>query len=301
MASSKNQRKNKGGRKLEFFIYIVAVLLVCLLVLGVVKGVRKLIGWSFNSETQTDTIVSNIETVPARPTPSIVDSLPTVTPTDSVESKENLAAQQKPVTPENDYITYTKSGKDELDEWYLRLINGNNRLDPNWRTEMTDIGGQQIDSRIVEAYRDMCNAASADGANLWALSGYRSYSTQQELYTNRVARAKNENPSFNQAQAEDYAATHVARPGTSEHQSGLAIDFNSVETDFANTVEGKWLKKNAENYGFILRYEKDKQSKTNVTWEPWHYRFVGVKHAKRMNQLGYCMEEYVDHLKNGGN
>jgi D-alanyl-D-alanine carboxypeptidase len=115
-----------------------------------------------------------------------------------------------------------------------------------------------------------------------------------------VERAKNENPSFNQAQAEAYAATHVARPGTSEHQIGLAIDFNSVETDFGATAAGRWLKENANDYGFILRYEKDKQSLTGVTWEPWHYRFVGVKHAKRMTQLGYCLEEYVDYIRGGG-
>ncbi len=313
MASSKKRKKNKGGRKLEFAIYIIAVILVCLLILGVVKGIQKLTGGlADDTVTLTDVINPGADSSVTKPTPSIVDQTTSVSsqeasessqdasssPTSSTVSSGEAASTGKPA--KDDYVNYTKTGAAELDEWYLRLINGSSTLDSNWRTGMTDVGGEQLDSRIVEAYRDMCNAAAADGVTIYAISGYRSYSTQQRLYNNRVDRAKRENPSFNQAQAEAYAATHVARPGTSEHQSGLAIDFNSVETSFGNTKAGQWLKANAEDYGFILRYEKDKQSLTGVTWEPWHYRFVGVKHAKRMKELGMCLEEYRVHIQNGG-
>ncbi len=296
MAASQRRKKKKGGRKLEFAIYIVAVILICLMVLGTVKLAKLVIGTANGNTTTTSSqydVLSTVSSEPSRPAPSQVEG--TVSQEESSEE-----SSKQPVAPKGDYITYTKSGVEELDEWYLRLVNGTSTLDSEFKTGMTDVGGEQLDSRIVKAYRDMCSAASADGVNIYAISGYRSYATQKRLYNNRVERAKRENPNFTQAQAEAYAATHVARPGTSEHQSGLAIDFNSVETSFGSTEAGKWLKANAEDYGFILRYEKDKQGLTGVTWEPWHYRFVGVKHAKRMNELGYCMEEYVEHIRKGG-
>lgn len=318
MAQKKSQkRRKKGGRKLEFAIYIAGVLLVCLVVLGIIKGVRGLFG-------------ENGEDVSSLPASSVAEqstlsSQPTESQASSVESKEEEASSQeasseesssateskvvsstpsssttKP-TPKEDYITYTKSGVDELNEWYLLLVNPTHTIDSNWKTGMTYIDSEyQLDSRIIEPYKAMVRAAAADGVTLYPVSCYRPYSTQQRLYNNRVDRAKRENPSFTQKEAEVYAAARVARPGTSEHQTGLAIDFNSVETDFGSTKAGKWLKQHANEYGFILRYEQNKQSKTGVTWEPWHYRFVGVKHAKRMTELGYCLEEYVDHIKAGG-
>ena len=102
------------------------------------------------------------------------------------------------------------------------------------------------------------------------------------------------------AEAEKKAATIVALPGTSEHHLGLAVDINSVETSFEDTAAFRWLQENAENYGFILRYPKDKQEITKIIYEPWHYRYVGVEHAKTINGLGMCFEEYVEYLSNGG-
>ena len=187
----------------------------------------------------------------------------------------------------------------ELNDWNLFLVNPDHTIDENWApADLKSLGNDQsIDSRAYSAYNAMVKAAKKDGVSLWAVSGYRSYSKQNRLYNNRVTRSKNENPSFTQAQAEADAAQHVARPGTSEHQIGLAVDFNSVETSFASTKAGKWLKQNAAQYGFILRYEKEKQSLTKVTYEPWHYRYVGAKHALTMQEKGMCMEEYIQWLK----
>ncbi|MBR3844917.1 MAG: M15 family metallopeptidase [Clostridia bacterium] len=322
MATKKtNKRRKKGGRKLEFTIYIAGVLLVCLVVLGIVKGVRGLLGTdevdpsSPSSAPSQSEVVSSLssaisETASNIPSSDLEESSTEVSSnseestvssdTPSSSAPVSSAASSKPAKKE-DYINYTKTGVAELDEWYLLLVNPTNTISSSWSTDMTYLDSEyQLDSRIIEPYKAMVAAARADGVTLYPISCYRSYSTQQRLYNNRVDRAKRENPSFTQKEAEVYAATHVARPGTSEHQTGLAIDFNSVETDFGSTAAGKWLKQNANDYGFILRYEQDKQSKTNVTWEPWHYRFVGVKHAKRMTQLGYCLEEYIDYIKAGG-
>ena len=90
----------------------------------------------------------------------------------------------------------------------------------------------------------------------------------------------------------------INKPGTSEHNLGLAVDFNYVNLDFEETESFKWLQKNAENYGFILRYKKEKEEITKVDYEPWHWRYVGEKHAKKMNELDMCLEEYVEYLKN---
>ena len=96
-------------------------------------------------------------------------------------------------------------------------------------------------------------------------------------------------------QAENKAATIVARPGTSEHNTGLALDINCANDSFENTAAYKWLKENAENYGFIMRYSADKQDKTGVIHESWHWRFVGINVAKEMNRLQMCLEEYVEY------
>lgn len=327
MAASKNKKRKKkkgGGRKLEFAIYIAGVLLVCLVVLGIVKGIRALTGGGKSSDSSTDlpestvseTMQNEVGTSSATISENTASSNNTFSaPADSsaaassavtssqtsTQTASSPSSSQPAATNNGDYVNYTKTGSAELDEWYLFLVNPEKTIDSDWIADMTYIDSEyRLDSRIVTAYKDMVAAATDDGVNLYPISCYRSYDTQTRLYNNRVDRAKRENPSFTQQQAEVYAATHVARPGTSEHQTGLAIDFNSVETDFGSTEAGKWLKEHANDYGFILRYEKDKQSITGVTWEPWHYRFVGVKHAKRMTELGYCLEEYVDYLKNGG-
>ncbi len=314
MATKKNtRRRKKGGRKLEFTIYIAGVLLVCLVILGIVKGVRGLFGTAGEDETSSSPVSSAQSEVVSSLSSAVSETQSQTASEESEEetssteessaitSSQTVSSQASKPTPKEDYINYTKSGVAELDEWYLLLVNPQSTIDSDWIADMTYLDSEyRLDSRIIEPYKAMVAAAKADGVSLYPISCYRSYATQQRLYNNRVDRAKRENPSFTQKEAEVYAATHVARPGTSEHQTGLAIDFNSVETDFGSTAAGKWLKENANDYGFILRYEKDKQSKTGVTWEPWHYRFVGVKHAKRMTELGYCLEEYIDHIKAGG-
>ncbi len=305
-------RHKKGGRKLEFTIYLAGVLLVALVALGIWHGLRALThrGGEASSAPSAPSVVSSAPSSAASVAADSGDSAPSAAPTASSKAASSKAASKAeeepeessaPRAPKGDYIPADKTGAAELDEWYLFVVNPANPISSGWQADMTYLDSEyRLDSRIIEPYNDMVEAAAADGVSLYPVSCYRSYDTQDRLYRNRVERAKNENPSFTQQQAEDYAATFVARPGTSEHQTGLAIDFNSVETDFGSTEAGRWLKAHANDYGFILRYEKEKQPLTGVTWEPWHYRFVGVRHAKRMTELGYCLEEYVDYLKNGG-
>ena len=139
-----------------------------------------------------------------------------------------------------------------------------------------------IDKTAESALNKMINAAKQDGINLFIKSGYRSYSTQKTLYNNYVARD-------GVAAADRYSA----RPGHSEHQTGLAFDLNSLEQSFDETKEGKWLAEHCHEYGFIIRYPKDKEDVTCYMYEPWHVRYLGDDIAKDVYESGKCLEEYL--------
>ncbi|MBQ7860248.1 MAG: M15 family metallopeptidase, partial [Faecalibacterium sp.] len=110
------------------------------------------------------------------------------------------------------------------------------------------------------------------------------------------------NTGLDEAAATEKAKTVVTPPGCSEHNCGLAADINSpeyypLEEPFKNTKAYAWLCAHAEEYGFILRYPKDKEDITGIIYEPWHWRYVGVENAKAINASGLCLEEYVAQLK----
>ena len=138
-----------------------------------------------------------------------------------------------------------------------------------------------LTTECQSAFNELANAAAAEGLNIYELSGYRSYETQQNLYNRYVAQ---------DGQAE--ADTYSARPGHSEHQTGLALDVNSVLSSFAYTSEGIWLAENAWRYGFIIRYAQEKESITGYIYEPWHIRYVGKELAAVVTEKGVCLEEF---------
>lgn len=217
-------------------------------------------------------------------------------PSSSVPDDKDIVKTNR--LPNGDYIDYTVSGAAEADQWYLFLTNKWNPAGEDFEPESLikiNNDGHRLDSRAYGAYKDMVSAARADGVNIYSISAYRSYSRQQELYKQRIQRFINQG--LSEEEAIEKAGTIVAIPGTSEHQVGLAIDFNSVEQSFENTKAGKWLAENCTDYGFILRYPTDKTEITGIIYEPWHFRFVGVKHAKKMEELDMCLEEYILYLK----
>lgn len=193
---------------------------------------------------------------------------------------------------------------DELDDWNLRLVNKSNPLPDGYTLKTAKINasyardvGMAYDARAVTKLNAMCAAAEADHISLLVISSFRTHARQTTLFQNQLAKVKANNPSLSEAEAEKKAATVSAYPGTSEHELGLAVDFNSVEETFEHTAQFNWLQSHAAEYGFVMRYPKSKESTTGVIYEPWHYRYVGERHAKKMNELGYCLEEYVEYLK----
>ena len=137
----------------------------------------------------------------------------------------------------------------------------------------------------------MINDAKKDNINIYVSSGYRSVKRQTVLYNRKVSYFFKKG--FSKAQAEIEAAKIVAKPKTSEHHTGLAIDFNNIKDSFCKTKEYNWLLKNSYKYGFILRYPKNKSDITNVIFEPWHFRYVGLEHAKYIMENRICLEEYI--------
>lgn len=139
-----------------------------------------------------------------------------------------------------------------------------------------------LNKNAMAAFDNMKKAAAKDGNNLFVVSGFRSYSYQVTLYQRYVARSV-------QAEADRYSA----RPGHSEHQTGLALDLNSADSSFAGTKEAVWLAKNSYKYGFIVRYPKGKESITGYMYEPWHMRYLGIDNATKVFNSGLCLEEYL--------
>ena len=158
----------------------------------------------------------------------------------------------------------------------FRPTNPYSKTDKDWAIEM-------IDKDAMNAFNDMKSDATSLGLNIYIASGFRGYNSQERIYNNYVAK-----------DGKEAADTYSARPGYSEHQSGLCFDLNSVEDSFANTNEGKWINNNAYLYGFIIRFPKGKEDKTGYQYESWHLRYVGKELAKKLYNNGdwISLEEY---------
>ncbi|MDO4282927.1 MAG: D-alanyl-D-alanine carboxypeptidase family protein [Clostridia bacterium] len=139
-----------------------------------------------------------------------------------------------------------------------------------------------IDPTALNAYYEMKNAANQLGFSLEIMSGFRSYETQKGLYNRYVN-------TYGQAEADTFSA----KPGHSEHQTGLAFDLGWVDDEYADTAEGKWLAENCYKYGFIIRYPKNKEAITGYKYEPWHVRYLGNPLATDVYNSGLCLEEYL--------
>ena len=202
----------------------------------------------------------------------------------------------------NDIDTATPLPKSQK---YLILVNKTNKLNSSFVPEnirnlnIPFVGA--IDSNRMEAgaglaLERMFLAAKEDGVILQGRSGYRSYNTQKINYNNKVS-----------AMGQEQADKYVAKPGFSEHQTGLVMDivtpgYNKLDSGFKNTSAYKWLINNCADFGFILRYPEGKSNITGYNFEPWHYRYVGVEHAKIIMSNNLTLEQYLsDYANNSEN
>lgn len=181
--------------------------------------------------------------------------------------------------------------------WNLILVNPWNPLPDDFSVTLTElINGHYIDQRAYPDLQDMMDDARAAGLDPLICSSYRTTEDQKALYDNRVSRFLAEG--YTQEEAQTKAAKWVAVPGTSEHQTGLAIDivatsYQLLDESQKQTAEQQWLMENSYKYGFILRYPSDKSDITGIYYEPWHYRYVGKEAALEIYEQGICLEEYL--------
>lgn len=200
-----------------------------------------------------------------------------------------------PGQPDDTQATPTKS------DWNLLLVNPWNPLPQDYAAERTTLkNGHSIDKRAYEDLQAMMDGARAAGLSPLICSSFRTMEKQQSLFDKQVAKylAKG----YSKAEATAEAARWVALPGTSEHQSALAVDivatsYQQLNNKQAETAEQKWLMEHCYEYGFILRYPADKEDITGIGYEPWHYRYVGKAAAQAMQEQGVCLEEYLQTLE----
>lgn len=195
------------------------------------------------------------------------------------------AKQEEAPEPEFDKNKYSLD--DVTSIWVV--VNKKRPLDPvNYApNDLVGVGGGQLlRKEAAAAFENLIASAKSEGLTINPLSGYRSYNTQVSVYNNEVKK-------YGQAVAD----TQSARPGTSEHQTGLGIDVGGggcgIEDCFGTTAEGKWVASNAYKYGFIVRYVPGKESVTGYRAEPWHLRYIGVGLAAEMHKKGVqTLEEF---------
>lgn len=178
------------------------------------------------------------------------------------------------------------------------LVNPDHLMPDDYSPTVVSVGGNyKLESKAAAAWQDMQAAASRDGVSLWIISAYRTLERQTELYQEKVEEYKN--LGYNEGDAKIETGKWVAVPGTSEHCLGYAADLCSLEENFENSDQFAWLQKHCAEYGFILRYPKDKVDITKISYEPWHYRYVGSNHAQVIMSQGLCLEEYLEQYSQG--
>ena len=223
--------------------------------------------------------------------------------TNTPNQVEEIVDEETPSEEEEEPVEEIPE-EDPTDTWELLLANPSNPLPDDFEVETAPVQGDFVmDERIADVMKEMIADAKEEGVDLMICSAYRSIERQQELFDAEVAVQMNNGKS--KEEAEKITATMIAIPGTSEHHTGLAADIvtpthQTLDPEFADTDAGKWLQENAAEYGFILRYPEDKQDITEIIYESWHYRYVGVDHAMAIKENGLCLEEYLEILKEGG-
>ena len=189
-----------------------------------------------------------------------------------------------------DYNYYSNIQKVTNQNDLLVIVNKYYALDENYvPNTLVDIsstyGYGKVDKTLYDNFKLMADEARKLNLNLYIASGYRDYNYQKALYNGYL-----------KYESKDIVDTYSARPGHSEHQTGLAVDLSPIDDSFAYTNEYKWLKDNAHNYGFILRYPNDLTNLTGYKYEPWHYRYVGKDVATYIYNNNITFDEYYEYF-----
>ena len=232
--------------------------------------------------------------------------------TDGKIAEADVFGKIVPVSKKPEFVSDLSAYEKYMDpadrDKYLFLVNTSNRLSKDDKPEnLYDLIHTRRDGRTTQqmelfagkAMEAMMTEAYANGyTTLSITSAYRSYNYQQLLFNNQIEALR---PYYG-SEAEAKAAQAVAIPGSSEHQSGLCADLHNLPAAsqaFESKPEYTWLLEHCADFGFILRYPKNKTDITGIMFEPWHYRFVGRYHAQKIMESGLCLEEYCERYYSG--
>lgn len=257
MRDNRKKQRNKG-----YYLYLPVWLIVSVCIVCAIAGI--FIGHSLNK------------------------------PNDIAENKESTSS----VDPSQSVTQNTTHSKVDRTQWNLILVNKNNALPDDYNPKVKYLqNGHAIDERAYQDLQDMMDDCREAGLDPLICSSYRTMEKQKELFNNKVNQYLNQG--YSQDKAEQAAGELVAIPGTSEHQLALALDIVDVSYQILDEKQEdspvqKWLLKNSWKYGFILRYPSDKSEITGISYEPWHYRYVGKNSAKEIYESGLCLEEYLE-------
>lgn len=216
-----------------------------------------------------------------------VDENGTITAIKEGETTIVITSKAEPIQTREIFVTV----KNKEDIQNSNLAANNNSIQKNYVKGVLVVNKKYslpsnynpgTNQEALQAFNDMKAAASQNGISLWIVSGFRSYQTQTSIYNRNVG-----------LYGEETANTFSAKPGQSEHQTGLAFDINSTKWSFAETKEAQWLAEHCHEYGFIIRYPQGKQDITGYVYEPWHIRYVGKSLAPKIKESGLCLEEYL--------
>ena len=216
------------------------------------------------------------------------------------EQAQNREAASAENSAESTNMTAAESGKYAgQDDWRFILVNPRYMLPEGYDEVATSSipNGESVDSRCYPEFVKMLDDCRAAGGQPVVCSSYRSHAKQVVLFDDQVKGLMAKGMKKQDAEAQ--AGTEVAVPGTSEHELGLAVDicdykYQNLDDAQADTVTQKWLINHCWEYGFILRYPKNKTGITGIIYEPWHYRYVGKEAAKEITEKGICLEEYLE-------
>ena len=283
-----------------------SVLLVIAICIGVALIVMGAVMAFSGGETPEVSDGSVVYTEPPTTTTTATTAVSTTVTTQSTASPTTVVTTNKTGKPNSTTSKVTAPTADananayvqgEAPSWNLLLVNPWNPITDEYINSVNLVKyatNKEIDARVLESLQQMIRDGKA--YKLSAASLYRPVSLQITLYERKVKYYKDRG--YKQAEAERLAATVVARPYTSEHHTGMAVDilgsgYSSLEESFEKTPAFKWLKEHCAEYGFILRYPKEKEDITGVIYEPWHYRYVGVEAATEIMSRGLTLEEYL--------
>ena len=309
MSKNNNNKLNNLGNRIGYFIgktlrFIKTKngIVICTAALIIILS-AVIIGAALSSDDnikQTDSVSEPVSSFDTADT--FIEIISEPLDTGELDLEPEIPSSTTDTTSEERKLTLSEMEIPDT-SWAYFIVNRSNPLPDGFENNIefksvwSNGRNYYLDYRAADFAECMINDAAEDGVTLLICSAYRSYARQTSNFENRLRAYASSKYSFEDAYA--LTAGYIAVPGTSEHHTGLAVDFITpgymyLDDGFEETDAYKWLSENCYKYGFILRYPSEKSALTGINYEPWHFRFIGFEHAEKIHNSGLCLEEYME-------